>query len=286
MEQEKKLSYNFYDKALVEKAEDYSKNAYPEYMFDSDCKFFEMLNKKALVEQATGENVHEDYKLLLKEAQERIELAFLQGIEFAVRNNIGSYKPNDKEQISRYHSEKDFAILFNFSDNDFGGNFEKAAQFYCDRYNSLLANIDLYEKHSVLMSKSYIRDIELLEKEEIIKEILKMGVASYSFERDATDFREINNFNKSQEEVNHLINEYLPFNKEITKWEKDENGKYFANGTIPRLVVGTRSDIEMALVNHGHEDGQTESPRDFPVWCNGEVLIIYMKDGYLTHLTR
>lgn len=286
MEQEKKLSYNFYDKALVEKAEDYSQNAYPEYMFDSDCKFFEMLNKKALVEQATGENVHEDYKLLLKEAQERIELAFLQGIEFAVRNNIGSYKPNDKEQISRYHSEKDFAILFNFSDNDFGGNFEKAAQFYCDRYNSLLANIDLYEKHSELMSKSYIKDIELLEKEEIIKEILKMGVASYSFERDATDFREINNFNKSQEEVNHLINEYLPFNKEITKWEKDENGKYFANGTIQRLVIGTRSDIEKALVNHGHEDGQTDSPRDFPVWCNGEVLIIYMKYGYLTYLIR
>ena len=194
--------------------------------------------------------------------------------------------PTDKEQISKYHSEKDFAIMFNFSDNDFGGNFEKAAQFYCDRYNSLLANIDLYEKHSELMSKSYIKDIELLEKEEIIKEILKMGVASYSFERDATDFREINNFNKSQEEVNHLINEYLPFNKEITKWEKDENGKYFANGTIPRLVVGTRSDIERELVNHGHEDGQTESPRDFPVWCNGEVLIIYMKDGYLTYLIR
>lgn len=286
MEQEKKLSYNFYDKALVEQAEDYSQNAYPEYMFDSDCKFFEMLNKKALAEKATEGDAHEDYKLLLKEAQERIELAFLQGIEFAVRNNIGSYKPNDKEQISKYHSEKDFAILFNFSDNDFGGNFEKAAQFYCDRYNSLLANIDLYEKHSELMSKSYIKDIELLEKEETIKEILKMGVASYSFERDATDFREINNFNKSQEEVNHLINEYLPFNKEITKWEKDENGKYFANGTIPRLVVGTRSDIERELVNHGHEDGQTESPRDFPVWCNGEVLIIYIKDGHLTHLIR
>ena len=90
------------------------------------------------------------------------------------------------------------------------------------------------------------------DSKETIKEILKMGVASYIFERDATDFREINNFNKSQEEVNHLINEYLPFNKEITKWEKDENGKYFANGTIPRLVVGTRSDIERALVNHGH----------------------------------
>ena len=42
----------------------------------------------------------------------------------------------------------------------------------------------------------------------------------------------------------------------------------------------------MALVNHGHEDGQTESPRDFPVWCNGEVIILYMKDGCLTYLTR
>lgn len=286
MEKEKKFNYNYYDKALVDQAEDYSKSVYPEYRFKSDCKFFEMLNKKALVEKATEGNAHEDYKLLLKEAQERIELAFLQGIEFAVRNNIESYKPNDKEQISRYHSEKDFAILFNFSDNDFGGNFEKAAQFYCDRYNSLLANIDLYEKHSELMSKSYIKDIELLEKEETIKEILKMGVASYSFERDATDFREINNFNKSQEEVNHLINEYLPFNKEITKWEKDENGKYFENGTIPMLVIGTRSEIEKALVNHGHKDGETDSPRDFPVWCNGEVIILYMKDGYLTYLTR
>ena len=73
MEQEKKLSYNFYDKALVEKAEDYSQNAYPEYMFDSDCKFFEMLNKKALAEKATEGDAHEDYKLLLKEAQERMK---------------------------------------------------------------------------------------------------------------------------------------------------------------------------------------------------------------------
>lgn len=286
MEKEKKFNYNYYDKALVDTAEDYSKNVYPEHRFESDCKFFEMLNKKALAEKATEGDAHEDYKLLLKQAQERIESAFLQGIEFAVKNNIECYKPTDKELISEYHSKKDFAIMFNFSDNDFGGHLEKAAQFYCDRYNKILAQIDLYEKHSEGMFKSYIKDIELLEKEETIKEILKMGVASYSFERDATDFREINDFEKSQQEVNHLINEYLPFNKEKTKWEKDENGKYFESGTIPMLVVGTRSDIEKALVNYGHKDGETDSPRDFPVWCNGEVIILYMKDGYLTYLTR
>lgn len=279
MENEKKFNYDYYDKALVDKAENYSQHVYPENRFEADCKFFEILNK-------TKGNTHEVYELLLKQAQERIESAFLQGIAFAVKNNIESYKPTDKEQISKYHSEKDFAIMFNFSDNDFGGNFEKAAQLYCDRYNHLLSQIDLYEKHSERMVKYYIKDIELLEKEETIKEILKIGVASYAFERDAENFRETYDFDKSQKDVNRLINEYLPFDGEIKKWEKDENGQYFENGTIPRLVIGTCSDIEKALVNHGHKDSETDSPREFPVWCNGEVIIIYMKDGYLTYLTR
>ena len=56
-----------------------------------------------------------------------------------VRMNKAEIRTNrigEKFQVRLEETEKDFAILFNFSDNDFGGNFEKAAQFYCDRYNS------------------------------------------------------------------------------------------------------------------------------------------------------
>ena len=215
-----------------------------------------------------------------------IEYAFIQGIRYAIANDIGSINPNDEAQFSEYHKNKDFAFLFDFGDNDFGLHFEKAAKLYCDAYNELLGTIDMYSKYDA--SDYYIKKFEHLESVDIIKEILKLGVASHSLERDVDGHHIDNiNFENSKNDIIRTIDEYLPFTRDKKKWDKNEDGEYIENGVMPRLVVGTVCEIEKALEDYGTPYKGEEVPeRDFPVWCNGEVIIVYMKNGYLTYLNR
>jgi hypothetical protein len=56
--------------------------------------------------------------------------------------------------------------------------------------------------------------------------------------------------------------------------------------TFKRFVVGTKEDILKELEKRGHKDEESERPREFPVWNNGETLICYMKNGYLIYIIR
>ena len=53
---------------------------------------------------------------------------------------------------------------------------------------------------------------------------------------------------------------------------------------FPRFITGTKAEIEEALKKQG--DPLENQNSEFPVWCNGEVVILYMKNGYLTYLIR
>jgi hypothetical protein len=53
---------------------------------------------------------------------------------------------------------------------------------------------------------------------------------------------------------------------------------------FPRFITGTNAEIAEDLKKYG--DPFEDQTREFPVWCNGEVVILYMKNGYLTYLTR
>ena len=66
-------------------------------------------------------------------------------------------------------------------------------------------------------------------------------------------------------------------------WKKVGN-EYVESEKFDRFVAGTRSEIESILKKYGEpEEGWDD---DFPVWCNAEVVILYMKNGYLTYVVR
>lgn len=278
---EKDINYDYYHKDLVDAAKVFAESFYNENRFISDIEMLELYNKMPEDSKEKG------HKLLYKFFLDRLETAYLYGMQFAVSNDIGSTKPTHETQLCQYQKDKDFAFVFRFGDNDFGNYFEHAAKLYCDAYNTNINSIQLYSKVSPESVQHYVRHIDTLEKRETIIESLKIGVASYTFQRDVNSYHAENmTYENSAKDANRYANEYFDFNGERKLWDKDENGKYVVSGTEPRLVIGTRAEIETNLLNRETKDEESLMPRDFPVWCNGEVLIVYMKDGYLTYAIR
>lgn len=280
----KDLNYEFFHKELVDIARDFAESFYKENHFISDVKCLELSQKLTDVSE---EHKMRTQNLIYTQMLERIESAYLYGMQYAVSHEIGTTKPTHETQLCQYQKDKDFAFIFKFGDNDFGNYFEHAAKLYCDGYNSLLGTINRYTLYSPESVKSYIKDIDNLEKREVIIESLKIGISSYSFQSDIdTCHPERMSFENSMKDANRYANEYFDFNGERQLWDKDENGKYFASGSEPRLVIGTRANVEEALKTYGERDEDGGIPREFPYWCNGEALIVYMKDGFLNYVIR
>lgn len=280
MEARKDLNYDFYPKNIVDDAYDFATSYHKYEVSAMDKDLITKLHKKEKLDD-------KQLKFMYDNEVSNIEFAFIQGIRYAIANDIGSMMPDDNSKFSQYHKDKDFAFLFDFGDNDFGLHFERAAKLYCNAYNEMLWTIDTNQEYCSV--DSYINNIKSMENIETIKEILKIGVTSYSFERDVDTFHIENiNFDNTKDDAIRLINEYLPFNRDKRRWEKDENGEYVEIAPIPRLITGTVSEIEEALKEFGTPDREYDDvpTRDFPVWCNGEVIIVYMKNGYLTYLNR
>ena len=278
------LNYKYYHRELVDAAKAFAENYYKETNFESDMACLELA--RALPDTAS-EYKTKTQNLIYTQMLERIETAYLYGIQYAVANDIGSTKPTHETQLCQYQKDKDFAFVFKFGDNDFGNYFEHAAKLYCNSYNSLIGTINTYTEFAPKSVKSYIKDIDNIEKRETIIEALKLGITSYTFQSDVDTYHiERMSFENSMKDANRYANEYFDFNGELQLWDKDENGEYIATGTEPRLVIGTRADVEAAVKNYGHPYEETMKPQDFPYWCNGEALIVYMKDGFLTYVIR
>ena len=278
------LNYKYYHKELVDAAKAFAENYYKENSFISDIKHLELAEKLP----DTAEKHKKDMQnLIYTQMLERFESAYLYGMQYAVANEIGSTKPTHETQLCQYQKDKDFAFVFKFGDNDFGNYFEHAAKLYCNSYNSLIGTINTYTEFAPKSVKSYIKDIDNLEKRETIIEALKLGITSYTFQSDVDTYHiERMSFENSMKDANRYANEYFDFNGELQLWDKDENGEYIVTGTEPRLVIGTRADVETAVKHYGHPYEETMMPQDFPYWCNGEALIVYMKDGFLTYVIR
>ena len=278
------LNYKYYHKELVDAAKAFAENYYKETNFESDMGCLELA--RALPDTAS-EYKTKTLNLIYTQMLERIETAYLYGMQYAVANDIGSTKPTHETQLCQYQKDKDFAFVFKFGDNDFGNYFEHAAKIYCDAYNDILGIINMYKEFDPVSVKNYSKDIDNIEKQNTIIETLKLGIASYSFQSDINAYHpESMSFENSMKDVNRYANEYFDFNGELPLWDKDENGEYFVSGSEPRLVIGTRADVEAAVKNYGHPYEETMKPQDFPYWCNGEALIVYMKDGFLTYVIR
>ena len=189
-----------------------------------------------------------------------------------------------EREFSDYHNNVDFAVLFNFGDNDFECPMLHGAKLFCDKFNDLLYKIDSHEWGR----EGYIKSFEELCKEDTIKEILKLGFFAHQFEREASCISYITHgtpkLQNALDNINHYL-EYIPWDKNRKMWERDGD-KFVQNGEIPRFLVGTKEIIENELIKYGTPWEDKKEDDVFPVWCNGEVLIMYMRQGYLTYLTR
>ena len=272
---DKEFYYSMYNKELVDRAYEATANFFGKESFEADVKLAKIAEKYNVEGETTASRL---YDHMFRD----MVFSYLHGADYAVRNELGSVAPS-KETFSDYHKNVDFAILFDFSDNDFGLAMEAGAKLFCDEFNGLLRQIDLYNDHAY-MRETFIKRFEEICKVENIKEIMKCGFMAERM-KDYADVgcgRKMPNADDALDEVRSDMN-YIPWEGDRNKYEY-VNGEYKVVGTFTRFITGTNEEIAEALEKYGSPD---ENPtRPLPVWCNGEVIILYMKDGYLTYLTR
>lgn len=193
----------------------------------------------------------------------------------------------DGKPFSDFHRSVDFAVLFDFGDNDYSISMAAAAEFYCDAFNDLLTKIDSYDNinKSNDMKDSYIDDFNKLCEVEAVKEIMKCGLLSDKIKSYSTDFGD------KLPNVNEILGrsmkslDYIFGNDKKKRWGKVE-GKYVVTEEMDRFCTGTYEEILSRLSKHGEPYENVTADDIFPVWCNSEIVILYMKDGFLTYTIR
>lgn len=272
---DKEFFYGMYNKDLVDRAYDATAEFFRKGEFEADLNLARIAEK---YDAKTGDNAA---SRLYNHMFNRMVSSYLHGADFAVRTELGSTGPSE-ETFSEFHKNVDFAVLFDFSDNDFGLAMEAAAKTYCSEFNSLLRQIDMYDDYEYMRS-SYIKEFNEIIKIDNIKEIMRCGFLAQRMQ----DCAEVHcgrmpKADDSLDEVRSDMN-YIPWEGDKSRYECID-GEYKVVGKFPRFITGTNKEIAEALEKYGHPD---ENPaRPFPVWCNGEVIILYMKDGYLKYVIR
>ena len=269
---DKEFLCTIYDSDLVDRAIEESKDFYKEHEA-------EMLYKMATTAEMlpTKSGASEIYYKI----QQQMVFSYLHGASYAAAQGLTSTAPSE-ETFFEFHKNVDFAVLFDFSDNDFGLAMEAGAKAYCDEFNSILRHIDMYDDHEYMKS-SYIKDFNEIIKIENIKNIMKCGFASRQLSHSAEVIcGRMPVIEQAMQKVQSDL-DYIPWDKDMSRWEKIDD-KYVETEKFPRFITGTNAEIAEALKRYGEpfEDQTLE----FPVWCNGEVVILYMKNGYLTYLIR
>ena len=204
--------------------------------------------------------------------------------------NVFKSKKEELIPFSEYRNTKDFALLFNYGDNDFGGVIEDCAKEFCNRYNYQLDTIDCtYHDKEVYGKEFYdslidsqIKDLTKFENVDFIKEFFKTFLFSFDLMDNMGGYNRIHfqTFKDALENTQKTI-EYLKLDEDYEVFNLDDT-----KDTFKRFVVGTKEDILKELEKRGHKDEESERPREFPVWNNGETLICYMKNGCLTYIIR
>ena len=278
----KEFLYSMYNQELVDKAYELSKEIYSKSDFESDINFYNAVTK-------FGVDNDDEMKRMYNKIYEQITYAFLNGVGHAVKSGIDTTNLNPSEiSFSDFHKNVDFSVMFYFSDNDFSSSMEVAAKQYCDAFNHVLRQIDFYDDCKETQ-QSYIENFNELCKPESIKEIMKCGFMADRMRKFGNPIcGRIPKSSNAIEEVQKTLN-YIKWDEDCTKWEK-VGDKYVESGKLKRFITGTAAEISEALKDYGdpYDMDEIETIEDvyFPIWCNGEVIIMFMKDGYLTYVTR
>ena len=276
----KEFLYSIYNQELVDNAYESAKEFYKQSDLESDFNFYKVL---------TGldkDNETKEINRIYNKIYERMTYAFLTGVAHAVKSGIDTTNLNPSEiSFSDFRKNVDFAVFFDYSDNDFSTSIEAAAQSYCDEFNRILGQIDMYQDACESILNSYIKDYQELCKVETIKEIMKCGFMAdrmSSFSNTAVYCGKVPNYESAVQHSKENVL-YIPWDEKRPMWKKVGN-EYVKSEEFDRFVAGTRAEIESILKKYGEPEAGWDD--DFPVWCNAEVVILYMKNGYLTYVVR
>ena len=276
----KEFLYSIYNQELVDNAYESAKEFYEKSDLESDFNFYKVL---------TGldkDNETKEINRIYNKIYERMTYSYLEGAMHAVKSNFDetNIKPSEIS-FSDFRKNVDFAVFFDYSDNDFSTSIEAAAQAYCDEFNRILGHIDTYQDACESILNSYIKDYQELCKVETIKEIMKCGFMAdrmTSYSNTAVYCGNVPNYESAVQESKENVL-YIPWDDKRPMWEKVGN-EYVKSEEFDRFMAGTRAEIESIIKKYGEpEEGWDD---DFPVWCNAEVVILYMKNGYLTYVIR
>ena len=284
----KDFLYSIYNKELVDKAMEKAKEFLPKSDFDSDIKQLFLYKECEGFSTEDAFDKHEEN--IYKHYINKLMWSFLDGVKHSVKSGQTETSILPSEiTFSDFRKNVDFAVMFYFSDNDFSSSMEAAAKQYCDAFNGMLRHIDIYKDASKKTQQSYIEDFNELCKIDSIKEIMKCGFMADRMNKFGKPVcGRIPKSSHAIESVEKTLN-YIKWDEDCTKW-KYVDGKYVESGKMKRFITGTAAEITEALKDYGspYDMDEIETIEDvyFPMWCNGEVIIMFMKDGYLTYVTR
>ena len=279
----KDFLYSIFNQELVDNAYESAKEFYKQSDLESDFNFYKVVTESGLDKDNEIKEINRIYNRIY----ERMTYSFLEGARHATKSNFDdtNIKPSEIS-FSDFRKNVDFAVFFDYSDNDFSTSIEAAAQAYCDEFNRILGQIDMYkDSNNESIVNSYIKDYQELCKVETIKEIMKCGFMAdrvSGFSNTAVYCGKVPNYESAVQESKANVL-YIPWDEKRPMWEKVGN-EYVKSEEFDRFMAGTRAEIESILKKYGEpEEGWDD---DFPVWCNAEVVILYMKNGYLTYVVR
>lgn len=197
------------------------------------------------------------------------ESAFVAGLEWGLKHTKADVQVALNK--SDYGMQKDITIVYDYCDNDFGLYMEHAGEKFCELYNKILSDVDLYNEDEFGRG-FHIRELELLEKLENIQKVLSIAfIESFlAIHNDVSGYSEIALKDHSallKEAVHHL--DYI---------EISNTAKFF---------VGTYEEAEKYVLEKYKEcqsEGEGTSLEN--IWANGEVLFIVIKDGFAKTFTR
>lgn len=272
----KKFLYGIYNQELVDNAYVSAKESYEKSDLETDIN---------LLKYEKGDDKDNEINCIYNKIYRHMVSSYLNGAMHAVKSNLNETDINPSEiSFSDFHKNVDFAVFFDYSDNDFSTSIEAAAKAYCDEFNRILGQIDMYANSGYTcgsMLNSYIKDYQELCKVETIKEIMKCG---FMADRMCPSLYcgSIPNYESAVQKSKADVL-YIPWDEKRSMYEK-VGDKYVESEKFDRFIAGTREEIESILKKYGEPEERWDA--DFPVWCNGEVVILYMKNGYLTYVVR
>lgn len=273
-----------YNKAIVDAAIEYADNEIERGpLCPHDSFMLKMAKAKALEagQQEVADFIEMQIDFDTEDLFNILTFAYVHGMSFGLSNPNINKTP---EPANDYVLSKDFAFVFYFSDNDFGMYIEQAAKEYCNEYNNLLRNIELYSGDSEIMVNSYKKGLEFMEDPNNVRELIKAGfIGEYMtgtidscWLDGKPQFNAMERLNKAQD----LVNNYFNFKTNISKSSIPGNDDTvdWKFGTWDEV---SKFGLERFMNWQGEEELENANGDFTKYWLNGEVLIVRMVGGKL-----